>query len=421
VAALGILLFPVTLLGVYSPFGIRLMLRNPARSGIVSGTVYGVSTAGSIVGTLGTTFVLIPLIGTKAITYTLGVAGLVCGLLLIVLPLARTSRRAAAAVIAGLALIIGAAMAIPSGRAEVAAPSKTLFDESVRAAALKQSDGRIAHLETEYNDIFINKRGPYMALSTRFKGANYTESVVNLRDPVDLQATYTQTIMAGLVYPKELKRVLMIGLGAGSISTYIAHHMPEVTIDVVELDPGLINAAKRYFGLRETDAVKIFDSDGRVYINRNRDKLYDLIILDAFREVGVPFHLLTKEFYTLVKQRLTPGGAVVSNIFGGTKLYASTITTLRSVFETVDVYPEFESATERQMIAVATLSPEPTMEALQQRATELQTAHRFRYSLPRLIAKRVEKPNVPASDVLTDDFAPVNLYETIPLDKRRRK
>src|SRR5262249_41853704 len=86
VASLATLLFPVTLLGMYSPFAIRLMLRDAEHSGTVSGTVYGVSTAGSIIGTLGTTFFMIPLIGTKAITYSLGAAGLLCGLILIVLP-----------------------------------------------------------------------------------------------------------------------------------------------------------------------------------------------------------------------------------------------------------------------------------------------------------------------------------------------
>src|SRR5882757_9088764 len=85
IAALAIMFFPVTLLGIYSPFAIRLMLRSAQRSGTVSGTVYGVSTAGSIVGTLGTTFVLIPMIGSRAITLLLGAAGVLCGLLLIAL------------------------------------------------------------------------------------------------------------------------------------------------------------------------------------------------------------------------------------------------------------------------------------------------------------------------------------------------
>ena len=75
-AAFAILFFPVTFLGMYSPFGIRLLLRSAQSSGTVSGTVYGISTVGSIVGTLGTTFYLIPTIGTRAITLTLGAAGI---------------------------------------------------------------------------------------------------------------------------------------------------------------------------------------------------------------------------------------------------------------------------------------------------------------------------------------------------------
>src|SRR3954452_18258377 len=82
-AAFVILFFPVTFLGMYSPFGIRLLLHSAQSSGRVSGTVYGISTLGSIVGTLGTTFILIPSIGTRAITFTLGIAGVLSGLLLL--------------------------------------------------------------------------------------------------------------------------------------------------------------------------------------------------------------------------------------------------------------------------------------------------------------------------------------------------
>ena len=103
VASLAILLFPVTFFGMYSPFAIRLMLRSAQSSGMVSGTVYGVSTFGSIVGTLGTTFFLIPTIGTRAITLWLGAAGVACGLILLAAGRVRTQdrrgrRRAAARV-----------------------------------------------------------------------------------------------------------------------------------------------------------------------------------------------------------------------------------------------------------------------------------------------------------------------------------
>jgi MFS family permease len=77
-AAMAIMMFPVTFLGMYSPFAIRLLMESKQNAGAVSGTVYGISTAGSILGTLVTTFFLIPLIGTRAITFLLGILGLLC-------------------------------------------------------------------------------------------------------------------------------------------------------------------------------------------------------------------------------------------------------------------------------------------------------------------------------------------------------
>src|SRR4051794_7333328 len=128
-AAFAILFFPVTFLGMYSPFGIRLLLQSAQHSGRVSGTVYGISTLGSIIGTLGTTFILIPSIGTRAITLSLGIAGVLSGLLLIAAP---KFRRGALA----LALL---ALVAPDVRAE------DLIDLQVRADMLKHKDGRVAH------------------------------------------------------------------------------------------------------------------------------------------------------------------------------------------------------------------------------------------------------------------------------------
>jgi MFS family permease len=148
-AALAIMAFPVTLLGMYSPFAIRLLLRSAAQSGRVSGAVYGISTAGSIVGTLGTTFLLIPAIGSRAITLMLGAAGVVGALVLL-----------------ALAMI---ALATPTTRAE------PVIDEAVRSGLLGRPDGRIAHIETEYNDIFVTKRGRELIMSFQLKGWDYTE------------------------------------------------------------------------------------------------------------------------------------------------------------------------------------------------------------------------------------------------------
>src|SRR5215468_418876 len=220
-SALALMLFPVTLLGMYSPFAIRLLLHSAQHSGRVSGAVYGISTAGSIVGTLGTTFLLIPTIGSRAITLTLGAIGVVAGLAL--LALARRERHASGVV--AIALLGIAIVASPACRAE------SLLDEGIRAAMLKRPNGRIAHVETEYNDIFITRRQQnQLVMSFQVKGWDYTESITNLSDPDDLPLRYAQVMTVATVYPETPVKILMLGLGGGSISTYLGRFMPEAAI-----------------------------------------------------------------------------------------------------------------------------------------------------------------------------------------------
>jgi spermidine synthase len=132
----------------------------------------------------------------------------------------------------------------------------------------------------------------------------------------------------------------------------------------------------------------------------------------------VPFHLLTKEFYTLVKQRLTPGGAVASNLHERTKLYHSTVRTLGEVFPGVDLYPSGSG----EVIAVATQRPLPDRGALAARAAALQEQYKFRYPLPDVFRRRLDNPKAQAAggDLITDDFAPVNLYDTIGRDRPKK-
>ena len=404
ISSLALMFFPVTFLGMYSPFAIRLLLRSAQRSGRVSGAVYGISTAGAIVGTLGTTFFLIPTIGARAITLTLGALGLAAGSAL--LALARLDRRAGAA----LVVIALAAPTVPAGRAD------NLIDEGVRVAMLERGDGRLAHIETPYNDVFITKRQHQLVMSFQLKGWDYTESVSNLLDPDDLPLRYAQVMTIAAVYPEAPRKILMLGLGGGSISTYLGRFMPEAAITTVEIDPGVITAAKTYFGLRETERMRYHAGDGRVFLNRNSE-LYDLILLDAYRGGYVPFHLLTREFYTLVKHRLTPGGVAAFNVHDGSKLYASTVKTLGEVFAALDLYPTGVG----EVIAVASTSPlDP--QTLERRAAALQQRHGFRFPLPQILQRRLEQPRSQAAngDVITDDFAPADIYDVIGKNARRK-
>ena len=406
-ASLALMFFPVAFLGMYSPFAIRLLLRSAQRSGRVSGAVYGVSTAGSIVGTLGTTFFLIPTIGSRAITLTLGAVGLIAGVAL--LALARFERRAyAVLVIAALA-----ALTAPAGRAE------SLIDEGIRAAMVGRPNGRLAHIETEYNDVFITKRQNQLVMSFQVKGWDYTESVANLLDPDDLPLRYAQVMTIATIYPETPRKILMLGLGGGSISTYLGRFMPEALITTVEIDPGVISAAKTYFGLRETERIRYRAGDGRVFLTRSSE-LYDLILLDAYRGGYVPFHLLTREFYALVKARLAPGGAAAFNVHDGTKLYASTVKTLGEVFPALDLYPTARG----EVIALATAIA-LDKDTLERRAAALQARHGFRFALPQILQRRLDRPQVEVhaakGDVITDDFAPADVYDVMGKEPSRRK
>ncbi|MPZ38939.1 MAG: hypothetical protein GEU95_12910 [Rhizobiales bacterium] len=313
-----------------------------------------------------------------------------------------------------LRLLHGAALVILSFVASVAF-CEELVDREIRAALLKRPDGQIARIETVYNDIFITKRRDLMAMSFRLKGRYYTESVTNLADPDDLPGRYTWMMTVGAAYPHELKSILMIGLGGGTISTYLGRFMPDVSIDTIEIDPGVIAAAKRYFGIRETERVRYLDGDARVFLNRSR-KTYDLILVDAFNGSTVPFHLATREFYTLLKERLTPGGVATFNVVEGTKLYASTLVTLRSVFPSVHVFPSGQG-----VIAVAAASATPDGDVLARRAAGLQQRYNFRFALPSLLEQRAEGTPAGGGELLTDDFAPVNLHNAVREPMRRTK
>src|SRR5262249_62360647 len=139
-------------------------------------------------------------------------------------------------------------------------------------------------------------------------------------DPDDLPLRYAQVMSIATVYPETPKKILMLGLGGGSISTYLGRFLPDAAITTVEIDPGVISAAKTYFGLRETERMRYRAGDGRVFLTRDSE-LYDLILVDAYRGGYVPFHLLTREFYTLVKHRLTFGGAPAFNLHHRNNLY----------------------------------------------------------------------------------------------------
>ena len=281
--------------------------------------------------------------------------------------------------------------------------------------ARAQDSVLIEKRESQYNTIYIRREGKYVGMIFGVNRQLFTESLYNPADPKELPVIYTRYMTAALAYPTTLTSALEIGLGGGRTASYLNKHMPALALTCVELDPQVIALAKKYFAVVETPTLRIVAKDGRSYL-RMDDTKHDLIMIDAYRGTFVPFHLLTKEFFQMVKAHLKPGGVCAQNIEPTTMLYPAAIATLRSVFQHVDVYEA-----DGNIVAVAYDGPAKTTDVLLARAKALQTTYKFRHPLPDLFGYRQMDIATPAGGrALTDDFAPVDYLRATKRNNEKR-
>ncbi len=405
--ALSILFFPLSLMGIYSPYSVKLGMKYSNSPGKVSGTIYAISTIGSIVGTLGVTFFLIPNIGSNAIAESLSFIAFLSAFSLTVLQFKNkdnTKIKKTPVVLSLSVYLVFFVLVVFS--AEI---------KSLLGIEQKKSKYIIEEIESNYNHIIIKQKGEYISMSfSRFK-SKYTESKINIFNDDELPVSYTQTMPVSLVYTKNPKKLLMIGLGGGMITKYIHKYIPQINITGVELDEKVLAMAKKYFKLKEDSNYKIFIKDGRLYLNESKN-IYDIIMVDAYKGGYIPFHLCTREFYLLVKKHLTSKGAVALNLHSGSKLYPRIINTLKDVFEHVDLY---KSGTSSNIIAIAYLSNKMEPDTLLKNAQTLQNNYRFYYDLTELLKLKTTAPSFNKQKILTDDFAPINYLNAIEMHNKR--
>jgi spermidine synthase len=193
---------------------------------------------------------------------------------------------------------------------------------------------------------------------------------------------------------------------------------PKLQIDVAELDPVVEDVARRYFDMPDSPRLRVEVEDGRRYLARRGGERWDAIGLDAFFSDSIPFHLTTREFLELVRDRLEPGGVVVTNIIGAlegpdSRLFRALYRTYTSVFPTVLVHPvedvDRSVTSVRNIMLVATESPPVSKAFLRERWDELRQTHPTTPTLDTAIADRrdvrVRTDDVP---LLTDDYAPTD-------------
>lgn len=261
--------------------------------------------------------------------------------------------------------------------------------------------------ESVYNSIFVFQEGKYRTLRFGHQRRHFRESVYNPEDPTELASVYTRYATAGVAYPEKLEKAAVIGMGGGRTTWYLSHYLPDMNVTAIELDPEIVRIADEYFGVRETDNLRIVTSDGRIFMRRTNDN-FDYIAVDAYRGHFVPFHLLTKEFYELLETRLEPGGVVVQNIEPNTMLFDHALATIASVFDNVDLYKA-----KSNIVAIAYNGPRRAEKELLARAEPLQAAHGFRYDVSEMVRERLKTPEPDESKVLTDDFAPANYLKSV--------
>jgi spermidine synthase len=281
---------PVVLLGCVSPFAIRLLLRDVETGGNTAGRVYALSTAGSILGTFLPVFWFIPTYGTRPTLVGFGlvlVAISVAGLW----PWPRRRVYAAFA-----AAVILAWIFLPSG---IKPPQvgQLLYEK-----------------ESAYGYIQVVQDGTKTELIL-----NEGEAIHSIYDPHSLLTggPWDYMVVADSFRPAEQSEirpasVAILGLAGGTAARqYTAAYGSSVQITGVEIDPDILNVAHRYFHLNEPNVHPVV-ADARYWLD-TQAKTYDVIVMDAYRQPYIPFHLTTREFFSEVRAHLAPGGVAVVN------------------------------------------------------------------------------------------------------------
>jgi spermidine synthase len=223
---------------------------------------------------------------------------------------------------------------------------------------------------------------------------------------------------ATLAYPPKLLSILEIGLGGGRTASYLHHYLPEVRITSVELDPVVFELARKYFNVKTGETFRVVTKDGRLFLADSKAK-YDIILIDAYRAAFVPFHLLTKEFYEIVRDHLADGGVVAQNVEPSTMLFDASVKTIHAVFPQTEFY-----VADGNVVTIAYSGKFRTQEKLASRAAERQAKYSLRYNLSDLLVnRRLLPPDMgpidPNAKVLTDDFAPVEALKAIERHNRK--
>jgi spermidine synthase len=385
-AVLVLFSLPIVLLGIVSPFAIRLAIEDPQEAGTISGRIYAISTLGSFVGTFLPVLVFIPTIGTTRtfLVFSLFLTTVAIGGLWL------SKGWRSALVLAWMPLILLAlALFFPLGR-------------------VKATAGQIYETESAYNYIQVLEKD-----GVRYLRLNEGQGVHSIYSPTQL-ATYGPW-MQFLVAPffnqppygtDRVKNMAIVGLAGGTIARQATAVFGPIPIDGFEIDPKIIEVGRKYFDMNEPNLNAIVQ-DGRWGLERSGQK-YSIIGVDAYRPPYIPWHLTTREFFEIVRDHLTEDGVVAINVGRAPddrRLVDGMVGTMKTVFPSVyvmDVPGTFNS------IVYATAKP-TSLENLYLNLVQLSQKEGVHPLLLEAVTLAVlnMQPTPESETVFTDDLAPI--------------
>ena len=263
---------------------------------------------------------------------------------------------------------------------------------------------------SRYRDITVTEVGNRRCLLFNVHRGDRNQTCILVNDKRRLVFDYTRMSFAGLLLNDRPERILVVGLGGGSIPLTFSELFPDAQIDVVEIDEAVLNVAKRFFFFEETENMKVLIEDGRPFIKRAgiRREKYDYIVLDAFSGDYIPEHMLTREFLDEVRNIMQPESVLVANTFSTSRLYDHESVTYQRAF---GEFFNFKLPTTGNRIIITQLEPLPPRNQLVAKAQAF--ADRLeKYGIPILsypsrLSTRVDW-NMSRRQ-LTDQYAPANL------------
>lgn len=393
-ACMVIFVFPLFLLGTVTPSLAKYSVESLEESGKVVGNLGAFNTIGSIIGTFLPTFVTIPAVGTS-ITFLI-FAGVLMLLGIIYFVSCRVGRvkSVVSVVILIISCIFGSSNSFAFWEKDLTYEGESIYNY----LQVKENDEKV-YLSTNVlfgvQSVYVKEEG--------LTGMYYDYAMA-------------APLMAGLS-EKDGMNILILGMGTGTYATQCSRYYDDVVCTGVEIDEKITKLARQYFEL--TENVKVTTYDGRAYLNAIDEK-YDVIMVDAYQDITIPFQMSSIEFFTLVKEHLTPDGVMVVNMNmrgsseGNINQYLSD--TISQVFDqvyTVDV----GGSTNRLLFAS---NNKTMMETFYDEVEVLSSDHALQDELKDFMEQKLEGHLMAyeaGSYIMTDDKAPVELLGMQVIDE----